>query len=265
LVKRTATDYERIRCYVRLFDPDVLAVQEVDGEAALSRVVDTEVYDVHVDDHPKGSLNGEQNTGFAFKRGLTVVRQPDVEALDVRGDGSLRYGTRIDLTRNGQTVQLMSMHLKSGCFDNTTTSSACVTLLAQVSVLESWIGAAAQGSTPFIVLGDFNRRFTQPNDQVWVELDDSDHANADLTTLTQDMPISCRDNTFTEFIDHIVVLSSTGGWCPGSITPPSVTSPTARPTKRSGSSSPTTVRCSSSCGFDSEDAVGYDERRRTWR
>jgi hypothetical protein len=39
-VTRTATDDERIRCYVRLFDPDILAVQEVDGEAALSRVVD---------------------------------------------------------------------------------------------------------------------------------------------------------------------------------------------------------------------------------
>jgi hypothetical protein len=57
-VKRTATDDDRIRCYVRLFDPDILAVQEVDGEAALSRVVDTEVYDVYVDDRPKGSLNG---------------------------------------------------------------------------------------------------------------------------------------------------------------------------------------------------------------
>jgi hypothetical protein len=53
-VKRTATDYDRIRCSVRLFEPDIPAVQEVDGEAALSRVVDTEVYDVHVDDRPKG-------------------------------------------------------------------------------------------------------------------------------------------------------------------------------------------------------------------
>jgi hypothetical protein len=48
-VKRTATDYDRIRCYVRLFDPDILAVQEVDGEEALSRVVDTEVYRVYPD------------------------------------------------------------------------------------------------------------------------------------------------------------------------------------------------------------------------
>ena len=35
-VKRTATDDDRIRCDVQLFDPDILAVQEVDGEAALA-------------------------------------------------------------------------------------------------------------------------------------------------------------------------------------------------------------------------------------
>jgi hypothetical protein len=159
-VKRTAVDYDRMR-YVRLFDPDVLAVQEVDGEEALSRVVDTEVYDVHADDRPKGSLNGQQNTGFAVKRGLTVVRQPDFEALDIRGDGSLRYGTRIDLSHNGQMIQLMSVHLKSGCFENASTSSACETLLAQVTVLEGWIDTAAAGPMPFIILGDFNRRFNQ--------------------------------------------------------------------------------------------------------
>jgi endonuclease/exonuclease/phosphatase family metal-dependent hydrolase len=133
------------------------------------------------------------------------VRQPDFLALDIRGDGSLRYGTRMDLTHNGQTLQFLSVHLKSGCFDNATSSSACETLLAQVPVLEGWIDTAAKGPTPFIVLGDFNRRFTQPNDRVWADLDDGEPINADLTTLTQDMPVSCRDHTFTEFIDHLVV------------------------------------------------------------
>jgi endonuclease/exonuclease/phosphatase family metal-dependent hydrolase len=146
-----------------------------------------------------------RNTGFAVTRGLTVVRQPDFQALDIRGDGSLRYGTRIDLTHNGQTIQLISVHLKSGCFENASTSSACETLLAQVPVLESWIDAAAEGPTSFIVLGDFNLRLTQPGDRVWVDLDDGQPANADLMALGQDMPVSCRDNTFTEFIDHLVV------------------------------------------------------------
>jgi endonuclease/exonuclease/phosphatase family metal-dependent hydrolase len=167
--------------------------------------VDTDVYDVHVDDRPKASLNGQQNTGFAVKRGLTVMRQPDFQALDIQGDGSLRYGARIDLTHNGQTLQLMSVHLKSSCFDNATISSACETLLAQVPVLEGWIDAAGAGPMPFIIMGDFNRRFTQPGDQVWADLDDGELANADLTALGQDMPVSCRDNTFTEFIDHLVI------------------------------------------------------------
>jgi hypothetical protein len=88
-VKRTAVDYDRMRCYVRLFDPDILAVREVDGEEALSRVVDADVYDVHVDDRPKGSLNGQQNTGFAVKRGLTVTREPDFMAACATAPGSI--------------------------------------------------------------------------------------------------------------------------------------------------------------------------------
>jgi endonuclease/exonuclease/phosphatase family metal-dependent hydrolase len=65
--------------------------------------------------------------------------------------------------------------------------------------------ARRRGAVPFIVLGDFNRRFNRPGDRVWADLDDGDPANADLTALTQDMPISCRDNKHPEFIDHIVV------------------------------------------------------------
>jgi ketosteroid isomerase-like protein len=148
------------------------------------------VYDVHVDDRLKGALNGQQHTGFAVTRGLTVVRQPDFTALDVRGDGRLRYGTRIDLTHQGQTIQLLSVHLKSGCFENASTSSACETLLAQVPVLEGWIDAAAQEPTPLIVLGDFNRRFTQPGDWVWADLD-----KVSIKTIGKEQPMGEQENT----------------------------------------------------------------------
>jgi endonuclease/exonuclease/phosphatase family metal-dependent hydrolase len=167
--------------------------------------MDTDVYDVHVDDRPKGPLNRQQNAGVALKRGLTVVRQPDFQALDIRGDGRLRYGARIDLTHQSGTIQHMAVHLKSGCVENTSTSPDCELLLAQIPVREGCIDAAAQGPMPFIVLGDFNRRLNRPGDRVWAELDDGEPADADLTTLTENMPVSCRDNTFTEFIDHIVI------------------------------------------------------------
>jgi hypothetical protein len=65
-----------------------------------------------------------------------------------------------------------------------------------------------------LALGDFNYRLNQPGDRVWADLDDGEPANADLTALTQDMPVSCRDHTFTEFIDHLVSSSFTATNCP---------------------------------------------------
>jgi endonuclease/exonuclease/phosphatase family metal-dependent hydrolase len=100
----------------------------------------------------------------------------------------------------------MSVPLKSGCVDNSSSDPEdCPKLLAQIPVLEGWIDHAAHGPHAFIILGDFNRRFTLPHDMVWTDLDDGEPANTDLTALTQDMPVSCRDNTFTKFIDHLVV------------------------------------------------------------
>jgi endonuclease/exonuclease/phosphatase family metal-dependent hydrolase len=203
-VQRFAIDYERMKCYVRLFDPDILAVQEVDGEAALKRVVDTDVYEVVVSKRSKPNfMNGQQNTGFAYKKGLSVQPREDFTDIDV-SNGSLRRDTRIDLTHQGKTFHLMSVHLKSGGFDNGSSGSACQKLFTQVPKLEQWIDDAAAGPNPFIVLGDFNRRFNRPEDLVWTNLDDAEPPNADLTAITEHMPISCRDNKFTDFIDHLV-------------------------------------------------------------
>jgi endonuclease/exonuclease/phosphatase family metal-dependent hydrolase len=204
-VRRSATDYLRIRCYVRMIDPDILAVQEVDGPEALTRVVDPEVYEVHVDERPKpAGMNGRQNTGFAFKKGLAVTIRPSLTELDV-SNGSLRYGARLDLAHRGQTIRFLTVHLKSGCFDPTQSGSACTTLLRQVPVLEGWIDQAADEDMPFVVLGDFNRRFNLPGEPIWAELDDGVPANADLLNVTTDRPLSCRDNSFTQFIDHILL------------------------------------------------------------
>jgi len=202
---RQSIDYSRIKCYVREFDPDILALQELDGEAALNRVVDRDVYDIVVDQRPKpAGMNGKQNTGFAFKKGLNVQVRDDFKDLDTSHHGDLRYGARIDLTANGQTFMLMSVHLKSGCFDNSISGSDCTKLFEQIPVLKGWIDQAAQGPNPFIVLGDFNRRLDEPGDTVWGQIDTKQPPDADLTSITAEMPVSCRDNKFTEFIDHML-------------------------------------------------------------
>lgn len=203
-VERDAADYQRIRCYIRLVDPDILAVQEVDGEAAVRRVIDTDVYDLHVSGRAQlRNMNGRQNTGFAYKKGLDVTRLPDFDALSVDNRG-LRRGARIAVAYGGARLQLMSVHLKSGCFGNADGGSDCASLRRQLPVLEDWIDEQAEGPDPLIVMGDFNRRLNDAGDAVWAELDDGQPTNASLTAVTDGMSANCRDNRFPGFIDHIV-------------------------------------------------------------
>ena len=203
-VRRDTTDYQRIRCYVRLLDPDVLAVQEIDGEEALARVIDTEVYGLHMSRRgQRRDMHGRQDTGFAYKKGLDVSRLPDFSALDV-SNGGLRYGARIRVAHGDTHLQLMSVHLKSGCVGNSDQGRDCAQLLRQIPILEDWIDEHAAGPDPVIVLGDFNRRLNDPSDAVWAQLDDGQPANADLTTITDGLSTNCRNNRFTDFIDHIV-------------------------------------------------------------
>ena len=105
---------------------------------------------------------------------------------------------------NGHAFQLMSVHLKSGCFHNGNSGSACDKFFSQIPELERWIDDVAVSPDPFIILGDFNRRLNISGDVAWSNLDDAQPENADLTAVTENMPISCRDNEFIEFIDHIV-------------------------------------------------------------
>ena len=60
---RRTLDYRRIRCYVRLIDPDVIAVQEIDGADALGRVVDRDLYNLHVSDRASApNMNGSSHS-----------------------------------------------------------------------------------------------------------------------------------------------------------------------------------------------------------
>ena len=201
--RRQRQDYERTKCYVRRFDPDILAVQEVDGAAALARVVDTDVYDLHVSERARGTLAGKQNTGFAFKKGLAVTRLPFLKGLSVTGKE--RWGAQIRLLHNGQSIVLLNIHMKSGCFSNASRGRACRTLFEQLRVLEHWVDLQAGGATPFVVAGDFNRRLNESGDRFWRDLNDGEPANTELYAVTRNMPVNCRDNRFTRFIDHIVL------------------------------------------------------------
>jgi hypothetical protein len=83
------------------------------------------------------------------------------------------------------------------------------------------------------------------NDRAWTDFDDGEPANADLAARRR----TCRSAAgIMSSPSPSITSSSTGGCCFGSTAPPSARSPTARRTRRCGTGSPTTVRCSGAVG-----------------
>ncbi len=202
-VHRSKADYARLARYARALNADVVALQEVAGPKAAARVFDPKEYRFHF------AGRGRQRVGFAWRRHLNVVVQPDLHAL---GRKHLRPGADIEVRTGGLRLRLLAIHLKSGCHKQSLKSprSACRKLARQVPVLESWIDARARDNTPFLVLGDFNRRLGD-DDAMWIELDDGDPAAADLTLVSTARP-ACWNRRYSKLIDHIVVGRNAARW-----------------------------------------------------
>lgn len=206
-VPRTPQDYDRLAFYVQCLDADIIALQEVDGPTAAQRIFDPAIYDFHF-----GQGGGAQQVGFAYRKSLrqqNIKAQPMPDYADLSLGGSLRPGALLQLQWANRELLLMSIHLKARCADNQvplfeSTNRDCRRLAQQVPILEAWIDEIAQENRPFIILGDFNRRFEIP-DAFWPEIDDGNPRNADLTRTTEGRQGTCwpgrRERTF---IDHIV-------------------------------------------------------------
>jgi len=200
-VRRTRDEFRRLRQHAERLDADVIAVQEVESARALARVFDPTRYNFFVSDRVHA-----QRTGFAVRRSISVRRHPDVTALGAGGE--LRHGTDVEISLGGQSIRLLSVHLKSFCFEGSVASPGtahCRKLAMQVPVLERWVDARASEGTPFAVLGDFNRRFDVPGEDFWPEIDDGAPAGLKLYRANAGRRAACNGGRYPLFIDHIVL------------------------------------------------------------
>ena len=212
---RSEVDYAELRRHAGAIGADVVAFQEVESAGAARRVFAPDAWDVVIEDRaaaPQGGCRGlagqtlrAQKVGFAIRKGLDFIRNPDLAAL---GLGNVDLRTGVDITIGGRTpLRLLAVHLKSGCNSGRApTDHDCDVLFAQASVLERWIDARAAEPSPFGVLGDWNRRVASRGDAFWAEVDDGAPANADLTLAAGRQGASCKQR-YREFIDHIALDS----------------------------------------------------------
>lgn len=202
---RTPADYALLQRYAERLDADIVALQEVDGRLAASRVFDATAYDFHFTDE-----TNVQRPGFAIRRGLVWRANPDLLALDLAPNArfSLRRGADITVEIAGRSLRLLNVHLRAGCtWDRIALSERvqCVELARQVGYLADWIAARRTAGEAFAVLGDFNRRM-DGEDEVFATLAQA----APLTRATEGFSNPCWGGAV--FIDHILLGGAARDW-----------------------------------------------------
>jgi endonuclease/exonuclease/phosphatase family metal-dependent hydrolase len=216
--ERKESDYKKLAAYAKALNADVIALQEVENGEWAKKVFGND-YDFYFT-----TRDWVQRVGVAVKKssGLTVVAQ-EYKALDV---ARVRNGMELTLSRNGKELTLLAVHLKSGCFANPLDSKtvgampstsdkeihrkeACTILSQQIKPLEQWIDNQAKDNKAYMVLGDFNRRFSQDiafnhseEQGLWQAIDDEGQEKLWTPTATADS--KCWGGYYKDYIDHIV-------------------------------------------------------------
>jgi endonuclease/exonuclease/phosphatase family metal-dependent hydrolase len=200
---KPAQDIARLRRYAALLDADIVALQGIDGPVAAAALFPPDAYAIH--------MTGDtvlQRTGFAVRRGIAFVAEPDVTSLDPYPDARLRLrsGAQIAATFGTRTLRLLSVHLKSGCRAlklDTPDRPECATLARQDAALRTWI--VSHAAEPFVVLGDF-ARVMDGADDFWAAL----AAPSPLERATAGRASPCWGGE--RFVDHIIAGGPAAAW-----------------------------------------------------
>jgi endonuclease/exonuclease/phosphatase family metal-dependent hydrolase len=197
---RSDDDFGRLAQYAQELNADVVAIEEVDGFSAASKVFPRDRYSIHMThDHVV------QRVGIVVRRGLHYDINPDVTEL---GANHLRSGADITLHLGGSDLRVLAVHLKKGCREvpmPKAKSRVCEELRDQIPPLTDWITARRQEGVPFVILGDFNR-WMDEKDTFLAEL----RGAAPLVRATAGQSSPCWGSE--NFIDHILAGGAAVTW-----------------------------------------------------
>jgi endonuclease/exonuclease/phosphatase family metal-dependent hydrolase len=200
LVTRSDGDFARLAAYAEALNADVVAIQEVDGFSAATKVFPKDKYSIHM---TRDRVT--QRVGIVVRRGLSYDVHPDLVAL---GENHLRSGADITLHIGGRDLRVLAVHLKKGCQVTPMArarSPACQDLRDQIGPLAGWIAERKQEGMPFIILGDFNRWMT-PKDSFLAALQKA----APMVRATEGRSSPCWGAE--NFIDHILAGGPAARW-----------------------------------------------------
>ncbi|GEM76385.1 endonuclease/exonuclease/phosphatase family protein [Vibrio sagamiensis] len=216
-VIRDQHDFTKLSQYMQQLSPDVLAFQEVDSTAAIRKVVGDN-YTIYLSDRTQRRYQSlqfrdiNQYTGFAVRKGLDVIDEPDFSVT--KGRSKLRFASYVVLNPNKKNeIHLLSVHLKAGCSGAYKNSRDCKILKQQGQALAKWMKERASKKQKYAVLGDFNHNLAYPGDWLWSQISRGNSAKL----MTKNTPAKCKvrskkkpnkTHRFRSLIDHIIVSNA---------------------------------------------------------
>lgn len=178
---RNNEDYAKLRNYAHALNADVVALQEVESADAVHRVfprtqwqvilsnrVDSQTYTCR----KSGRQSTQQKVAYAIKKTIDVTHTAHLTQFSDLQPG-LRQGLQVSLSHGGETINLVNLHLKSGCFTQDylkQDKEACQLLGQQANILDRFLEAKPLDKTHWVVLGDFNHRLADKQNRMRKDL-----------------------------------------------------------------------------------------------
>jgi len=197
---RSDDEFAVLARYAADLNADVIALQEVDGFQAATKLFPRDRYSIHMTRD-----RVIQRVGIVVRRGIKYDMNPDVTALS---EHHLRSGADITLHLGGSVLRVLAVHLKTGCRNqklDKTRDRACEELREQIPIVAGWIAQRQREGTPFAVLGDFNC-WMDGSDALLAQL----RAAAPLMRATEGHSSPCWGAE--NFIDHILAGGAAATW-----------------------------------------------------
>lgn len=171
---RSEDDYQNLRNYAKSTTADIIALQEVGSKQAAERIFAPSEWQIVMSDRndsPTYKCRGseqrstQQKTAYAIKNHVNIDNVTHLPMLSKPRVG-LRNGLQVSVSYNGNKVNLINVHLKSGCFvddyrnDN---KQSCQIFSQQATALKQYLMTQDLATQNWVVLGDFNHRLTENN------------------------------------------------------------------------------------------------------
>lgn len=212
---RNQDDWQTLSYYSDKLNADVLALQEVNGKGAISKLVG-DGYHVFLSERSLANNSSNQfkdinqYTGFAVNKRYSVVEHRDLN-LNVDRNGKLRFATYIEIVRpEAPSIHALSVHLKAGCQSKERNNRSCRILRAQGEKLNAWINEREAEGDEYLIMGDFNHNLAFKGDWLLTLLSKGNS----LELASQNTKATCeirsnrnpnQTHRFRNLIDHILV------------------------------------------------------------